>query len=792
MIELIRAHQLNIMLMLCGACIVLAFLVFHTRFLSKSRKWILIFMEGMAFFLLWFDRQAYIYAGDPSHLGGIMVRVSNLLVFFLTSGIVFGLTLYLKDWLMDEGKLKKVPKRVTFSLFASVAGMILAVIAAFTNLYYYFDENNLYHRSSGIKFLIAYIIPVIVPIILFTVILQYKNIFSKLVFVSLVLYIFVPVICGIIQIKMYGTSIVNMSMVIVSISLYVFTYLDINNTVERAHKIEMMNMESEKQRIQRLFDQTATAFVSAVEKKDDYLKGSAVRTAEYSRRIAELAGKDESECEKVYYAALLHDVGIIGIPDSIIKNESDPKKWNRELMKKKPLMGKEILSSISEYPYLSIGAQYSHERYNGTGYPEGLSGEAIPEIARIIAVADAYVTMTTKKRFREARPEFIAREKFVKGAGEEFDPEFANIMIKIIDHDSKNQTQSEAPVINDEYSFKEYRSEISEGIPIDRKVKKISFECECQTDDEHPFSAPSLILFDSFDRRVHDSEKTIKSYSFLEYGEIWFDQNVISTFAKKTEVTKFEKINRSDSKYEIIAGRFDDHLILKMTSPFAIKEVVVALEDAGRASYLALTGENCQLHKVTVEETGDTIGAEDIQRIAEKEKYTDRLESDLPNIQINRTRSDHTIGVELKRKLILDFHTMSLPGAFLVWNCPYVVLFSSADGTVGGKDYREYALIKLCGENESEEVYAKNNLIMKKKDEFLGWEDWNNKNRKGFECEVSIVQKGGHIVLKTENLGIEIENTTDISEVPDKIYVALTGDQVALTDIRINRFARRI
>ena len=81
---------------------------------------------------------------------------------------------------------------------------------------------------------------------------------------------------------------------------------------------------------------------------------------------------------------------------------------------------------------------------------------------------------------------------------------------------------------------------------------------------------------------------------------------------------------------------------------------------------------------------------------------------------------------------------------------------------------------------------AKRDDFMKKKSDFIGWDDWKKLNHKGFESEVTLVRKGGHIVLKTENFGIEIENITDITEVPDKIYVALTGDQVALTDIRID------
>ena len=162
MIELIRAHQLNLMLVLCGACFILVFLLLITRFLSKSRKLVLIGMELIAFFLLWFDRLAYVYAGDLSHKAYIMVRVSNFMVFFLTSGIVFTFNLYLKELIINREKNKPLPKRLMLIALLSLLGMILAVISAFTGLYYYFDESNTYHRGSG--FLIAYIIPVVCPI----------------------------------------------------------------------------------------------------------------------------------------------------------------------------------------------------------------------------------------------------------------------------------------------------------------------------------------------------------------------------------------------------------------------------------------------------------------------------------------------------------------------------------------------------------------------------------------------------------------------------------------------------
>ena len=97
---------------------------------------------------------------------------------------------------------------------------------------------------------------------------------------------------------------------------------------------------------------------------------------------------------------------------------------------------------------------------------------------------------------------------------------------------------------------------------------------------------------------------------------------------------------------------------------------------------------------------------------------------------------------------------MSLPGANLVWHCPYIILFGGSDGKVGGADYEEYAVLKLNGESDGSNEYAENKLILKHRDDFPGWEEWKAGNRAGVECEVSVEKKGNRIVIEVENLGI--------------------------------------
>lgn len=783
---------MNIMQALCAICFMLAFLLLISRFLPRRRKQILILMELIAAFLLWFDILSYVYNGDTSAIGFVMIRISNFGVFFLTSAIVLGFNLYLIDLLSEDKGVSELPKRLTIVNYGSALGMVLVVVSQFSGLYYSFDENNVYHRGPG--FLICYIVPVIFPIIQYTVIRQYKHVFRKLIYISLVSYIFVPIIMGILQIFTYGISIVNIAMVFVSISLYVFAYMDLNYELEKMHQGQLDRLRKDREVMKRLFDQTAKAFVAAVEKRDRYARGSSLRSADYARMIAFGLGKDEVECDEVYYSALLHDVGNIAIPDSILEKSEELTDEEREIVKNKPLVSAEILSSIVDYPYLKEGALYYKENYDGSGYPKGLKGSDIPEVARIVAVSDAYVSMTSKKSYRDALPYQIVREDFVKSAGAQFDPELSDIMVRIMDQENASSSNEVSNEVERELECREYRQAVTTGIPVTEEVMRIKFLWREHKSMEEDFSAPSILLFDSYDRHVHRDKRTIDAYRYVEYGELWFDGHNVCTRAKNMEVDVSEYDNISENEasvedgwieYEITAGRFEDHVSIVMSSPGRKVEAIVALLSKSKASYLGITGENCQIKDITFEMTGEKKRLGDIRRISDEVSYIDRLESDLPNIQIDRNRSAATPGIELKNHLVIDFHTLTLPSASLVWHCPYFVIFYSDDKRVRGRGYKEYALIKINGEKEGLDEFAKNHFEMKRDDTFPGWNEWNRKNKDGLECRVTFVRKGNEVITRTQNLGVLIENTTEIKEKHDEVYVALTGDQVALTDIRI-------
>ena len=174
---------------------------------------------------------------------------------------------------------------------------------------------------------------------------------------------------------------------------------------------------------------------NAIDAKDTYTNGHSRRVAEYSREIARRYGFNENEQEQVYMIGLLHDVGKIGIPDTILNKPGKLTNEEFAIIKTHPSIGAEILKNITEFPEISHGARWHHERYDGRGYPDGLKGEEIPIIAQIISVADAYDAMTSRRSYRTVMLQEKVRNEIANGAGTQFAPKFAAIMLEMIDED---------------------------------------------------------------------------------------------------------------------------------------------------------------------------------------------------------------------------------------------------------------------------------------------------------------------------------------------------------------------
>lgn len=172
----------------------------------------------------------------------------------------------------------------------------------------------------------------------------------------------------------------------------------------------------------------------AAEYRDNETGLHIIRMSKYSRLIAEEMGVDKKKAEFIEYASTMHDIGKIAIPDSVLlkPGKLDDSEW--EIMRKHTTTGADILSD-SQYPLLQSAANIAHshhEKYDGSGYPQGLEGESIPVEARIVAVADVFDALTSKRPYKEPWSVEEAVELIQQGRGNHFDPAVVDAFIKVL------------------------------------------------------------------------------------------------------------------------------------------------------------------------------------------------------------------------------------------------------------------------------------------------------------------------------------------------------------------------
>ena len=183
-------------------------------------------------------------------------------------------------------------------------------------------------------------------------------------------------------------------------------------------------------KIQSSFIKSIEALARTLEAKDPETRDHSLRVTEYSVRTAEEMGLSPVEIENIRVAATLHDIGKIGISDTILDKDESLRQEEREHIHRHPLIAAQILGPIDELKEIIQLIKYHHENFDGTGYPEGLAGRAIPLGSRIIAIADAYDAITTHRPYREAETKLFAVEEIKKHAGKQFDPDVIAVFLR--------------------------------------------------------------------------------------------------------------------------------------------------------------------------------------------------------------------------------------------------------------------------------------------------------------------------------------------------------------------------
>lgn len=183
---------------------------------------------------------------------------------------------------------------------------------------------------------------------------------------------------------------------------------------------------------QDILEQSLLTFAGTIDAKDKYTNGHSIRVARYSRELARRMGMSPQEQEHIYYVALLHDIGKIGVPDHILNKPGKLDDEERKVIQTHPKIGAEILKNFTALSGISDGARYHHERFEGGGYCEGIAGEDIPLVARIIGVADTYDAMSSERCYRKPLSREKIESELKDGKGTQFDPQIVPHMINMM------------------------------------------------------------------------------------------------------------------------------------------------------------------------------------------------------------------------------------------------------------------------------------------------------------------------------------------------------------------------
>ncbi|MCM1253464.1 MAG: diguanylate cyclase [Clostridium sp.] len=232
-----------------------------------------------------------------------------------------------------------------------------------------------------------------------------------------------------------------------------------------------LRLDEKTREVELVTIQAITTVANTIDAKDDYTKGHSMRVAYYSEALARKIGWSEEDVQNIHYVALLHDIGKIGVPDSVLNKPFKLTNVEFELIKNHTTMGAEILKDIKMFPNVSVGAKFHHERYDGRGYPNGLKGEEIPEVARVIGIVDSYDAMTSNRVYRKRLQDEMVKQELVKGRGTQFDPYLVDQFMELLEEGSLQHNIPEEdmvmPIFN---SNKIYGGVTKEETGLDSKL----------------------------------------------------------------------------------------------------------------------------------------------------------------------------------------------------------------------------------------------------------------------------------------------------------------------------------
>ena len=261
--------------------------------------------------------------------------------------------------------------------------------------------------------------------------------------------------------------VVSISGVFIGSGMIILLILCLIRTIRNIWKMESnkqkKEMDKHREQLEEISLQLMQTLSTTIEAKDEYTRGHSYRVAEYSALIARELNWDEDEIRNLKNAAYLHDIGKIGIPDNILNKPVKLTDEELGVIKEHTVIGAEILKNITLIDHVKEATRSHHERYDGRGYPDGLKGEEIPLYARIIAVADSFDAMKSRRIYRSPLDDQVVYNEIFQNRGTQFDPELADIFLKLLDEE-RVITEKERELFDEDGTGLNMESEIEKFI----------------------------------------------------------------------------------------------------------------------------------------------------------------------------------------------------------------------------------------------------------------------------------------------------------------------------------------
>ena len=278
---------------------------------------------------------------------------------------------------------------------------------------------------------------------------------------------------------------VTISGIFLGIGLLILLFINILRTIAQIRNLELERRQKEmhrrREQMEKLSLQVLRTLSSTIETKDEYTRGHSHRVGEYAALIARELGWSQEEIINLKNTADLHDIGKIGVPDTILNKPTKLTEDEYIIIKDHTVIGAEILKNITLIPHAAEVARSHHERYDGTGYPDGLKGEDIPLYARVIAVADSYDAMSSRRIYRSALSRQEICEEIRSNQGKQFDPVIAEVFLRLLTEDrlqvqeADSTTPENADQPNMEFEIGKFVSDIMQTMKAQEDSENFDF-----------------------------------------------------------------------------------------------------------------------------------------------------------------------------------------------------------------------------------------------------------------------------------------------------------------------------